>query len=100
MEEPKLAEPLPPTAIFRICALQYYARILRVSRREGAHRQQHFAKAVILKMQAGLDRPFQRRPMQYRDEWVHVVKVQLDKILKKIWIWEYLVLTQSDIWRG
>jgi len=58
MEKPKLAEPLPPTAILRIRALQYYTRIVRVPRREGAHRQQHFAKAVILKMQAGLDRPF------------------------------------------
>lgn len=93
MEKPKLAEPLPTTAILRICALQYYARIVRVPRCEGAQRQHHFAKAVILKMQAGLDRPFKRRPMQYREEWVHVVKVQLDKILKKIWIWKYLVLT-------
>jgi len=31
--------------------------------------------------------------MQYRDVWMYLVKVQLDKILKKIRIWEYLVLT-------
>lgn len=92
MEKPKLAKPLPPTAILRICALQYYARIVRVPRREGADRQQQFAKAAILKMQAGPDRPFQRRPMQYREVGVHVVKIQLKKILKKIWIWKYLGL--------
>ena len=92
MEKPKLAKPLPPTAILRIRAFQYYARIVRVPRREGADRQQQFAKAVILKMQASPDRPFQRRPMQYREVGVHVVKIQLKKILKKIWIWKYLGL--------